>query len=65
MENKIQQIIDELKLHIKDHEEQGFCTDYRDAEKSIEYSIDESFDKFYDVGRYNTLTEILYFIEKL
>jgi hypothetical protein len=58
-------LIKELELLIKDHEENEFCIDYRDAEKSIEYSIEESFDKFYDVGRYNTLKEILYFIQNL
>lgn len=62
MENKIQQIIDELKLYIKEHEESGFhyyweqvelCTD---AETAL-YAA-------YDVGRFDTLNEILNYIQK-
>lgn len=55
MKNAIE-IIENL---IKEHEASGYCTNYEEAEDCIEYDVTASFDKFYDVGRYETLTNLL------
>lgn len=53
MKQKIIQYIENL---IQEHEESGYCTDYKEAGHS---PFVESLDKFYDVGRYETLTNLL------
>ena len=58
-------IISYLSQLIYEHDVNNFCTSYEKAEESIEADINKAFDKFYDVGRYDTLHEVLSIIQKL
>ena len=60
-----QNIINYLNQLIAEHKESNFCTSYKEATNSIECSFDESFDKFYDVGRYDTLQELLFVVKEM
>lgn len=58
-------IISYLEQLIKEHEIHNFCTSYEKAEESIETDVLRAFDNFYDIGRYDTLHEVLSMIQKL
>ena len=60
MKNKA---IDLIKLLIKAHEEAGCCTDYKEADEWAEHDTVVAFDKFYDIGRYETLVNLLHDLE--
>ena len=62
MKNKV---IDLIKLLIKEHEEAGCCTDYKEADEWTEHDTVVAFDKFYDLGRYETLINLLNDIKKI
>lgn len=62
MKNKIISYLSQL---IYEHDVNNFCTSYEKAKESIETDPVSSFDKFYDVGRYDTLHEILSIIQKM
>ena len=60
-----EKIINTLKTLIAEHEVNNYCTDIKEAERSIEQDIIEAFDKFYDVGRYEAFKDMLYTVQNL
>ena len=60
-----EKLIDYL-IHIAyEHRTNNFCTSYKEAEECIEKNVLQSFDKFYDVGRYDTIHEILAVVQRM
>lgn len=59
-----EKVIELLKARIKEHEEQGCCTNYDRAMDELGKDVQNAFDYAYDCGRYETLNEILKEIEK-
>ena len=57
--------IELIKYQIREHEKEGFCTDQKVAEEWIEKDAVAAFDKFYDLGRYETLLDLLNILEKI
>lgn len=55
MKDKILNLINDL---INEHASSGYCTDYNEAQDWIEHDPVVAFDKFYDVGRYETLKNL-------
>lgn len=53
--NKALKLIEEL---IKEHEESGYCTDYKHALCCTIVDPETDFNNAYDVGRYETLTNL-------
>lgn len=54
-----------IKYLIKEHEKEGFCTTQEQAEEWIERYPVRAFDKFFELGRYETLVDLLDTLEKL
>ena len=64
----MQKAIELIEKLIKEHEDSGYCTNYDDATKEYEAGIVEIeclFDKSFDVGRYETLINLLNDLKKL
>lgn len=60
--NKAMEIIKKL---IIEHQASGYCVDQKEAEEWIENDPVVAFDKFYDLGRFETLVNLLNDLEKL
>lgn len=52
-------VIEHIENLIKEHEASGYCTEEKEAAEWIERDPVIAFDKFYDVGRYETLVNLL------
>lgn len=57
--------IELIKQLINEHEMSGYCTNQREAEEFIERDPVVAFDKFYDLGRYETLVNLLNELERI
>ena len=57
--------IELIKYLIREHEKAGYCTEIKEAEEWIENDPVVAFDKFYDLGRYETLVDLLSTLEKI
>lgn len=57
-------IVKLINCRIKEHEEQGCCTNYDRAMDELGKDVQNAFDYAYDCGRYEALNEILKEIEK-
>jgi hypothetical protein len=56
MKTKLDEIINLIENLIAEHENEGYCTDFDEAETSNDN---------YDSGRYETLVNLLYDIKKI
>lgn len=54
-----------IKKLINEHEMSGYCTNQSEAEEMIELDPVVAYDKFYDVGRYETLVNLLNELERI
>lgn len=62
MKKQILELIDRL---IKEHEENGYCTDHGIAADNLADDVEIGADSYYDVGRYETLMNLYSDIENL
>lgn len=54
-----------IKEKIKEHKEQGNCTNYDMAQDTLNKDVSLAFDYAYDCGRYEVLNELLNDIKEM
>lgn len=59
------QLTKKLTQLIKDHTENAFCTSYEEATETLMTDVEGATNQFYDVGRYDTLKEVLQIVQKM
>lgn len=59
------QLIIQLKKLIKEHTENAFCTSYEEATETLMTDVEGATNQFYDVGRYDTLKEVLQLVQAM
>ena len=59
----MQRVIELIETLIKEHEEDNYCTDYREVEQELD--SEKAIFLAYDCGRYETLTNLLNDLKKL
>lgn len=60
-----EKIINLIEEKIKEHEEQGNCTNYDMAQDELNKDVSNAFDYAYDCGRYEVLNELLNDIKEM
>ena len=60
-----QKLIQQLHNLIYEHELSNYCTDYDKATQILAFDSEQGFDCAYDVGRYDTLKEVLQIVQKM
>lgn len=60
-----EKLLDKLHNLIYEHEVSNFSTDYDKAKEILEMDAEQGFNAAYDVGRYETLKEMLRLIQKI
>ena len=57
--------IELIKKLINEHEMQEYCTKQSEADEWIDHDVIVALDKFYDLGRYETLVNLLNELERI
>ena len=57
--------IELIKYLIREHEKAGFCTEQNDEIERFMQSAPVAFDRTYQLGRYETLVDLLDTLEKI
>lgn len=59
------QLTKKLTQLLKDHTANAFCTSYEEATETLMTDVEGATNQFYDVGRYDTLKEVLQIVQKM
>lgn len=59
------QLTKKLTQLINEHAVNAFCTSYEEATETMEQDLELATNQFYDVGRYDTLKEVLQIIQNM
>lgn len=54
-----------IKYLIREHENEGLCIELSEAEKQIPLSSELVINKIYELGRYETLVDLLNTLERM
>lgn len=54
-----------IKYLIREHENEGLCTEISEAEKQIPQNAELVINKIYELGRYETLVDLLNTLERI